>query len=205
MNNKGFTLIELLIALAVFAILATITSSSMYYAFNTRARVTEQAERLASLQLAITMIERDTAQAINRPIRGNEMHLFPAFVGQPDNLELTRAGFANPDSVEKRSNLKRVALLCRDNQLLRRSWDALDPVNRDNYEDKILLSDITTCKFAYLNQNLQVLSEWFEDAFGQDQKSESLPKAIQLTLALKSWGDATFLFILPKALYADKK
>ena len=49
---KGFTLIEILIALTVFAILATITSSTLYYAFNTRTRVNEQSERLSTLQLA---------------------------------------------------------------------------------------------------------------------------------------------------------
>ncbi|MDP1601681.1 MAG: GspJ family T2SS minor pseudopilin variant LspJ [Legionella sp.] len=205
MNNKGFTLIEILIALAVFAILAAITSSAMYYAFNTRARVTAQADRLATLQLTLTMITRDTAQVVNRPVRGSGMEIFPAFVGEPDNLEFTRAGIANPFSAEKRSNLKRVALLCRDNQLIRRSWHTLDAVNRNDYEDKILLSDLVICKFAYLNKRLQILPVWSEGGFLPDEESESLPKAVQLTLSLKDWGEASLLFLIPRALYAESK
>ncbi|NYQ85965.1 GspJ family T2SS minor pseudopilin variant LspJ, partial [Escherichia coli] len=67
-KNKGFTLIEILIALTVFAILATITSSTLYYAFNTRTRVNAQAERLNALQLAISIIQQDTSQTVERAI-----------------------------------------------------------------------------------------------------------------------------------------
>lgn len=204
MNNKmGFTLIEILIALAVFAILATITSSVMFYAFNTRARVTEHAERLVTLQLAISLIERDTEQAIVRAVRGNEMRLFPAFVGQKSYMELTRNGLANPGSQEKRSTLKRIGLLCVDNQLVRRSWDSLDSVDRKNYEDKVLLNNIAKCQFNYLNQNLQLLPEWRENALSQNQKSEPLPKAVQLSLVFKGWGELSLLFQIPKAMYAN--
>ncbi|KTC78261.1 GspJ family T2SS minor pseudopilin variant LspJ [Legionella brunensis] len=202
-KEKGFTLIEILIALAVFAILATVTSSAMYYAFNTKERVNQQADRLNVIQLAIILIERDTTQTIARTIRGNEMHLFSAFIGQPQYLELTRLGIENPNSQEKRSNLQRVAYVCHDNQLLRRSWPVLDPTNRDNYEDRILLDNLLDCKFAYLDHNLQVLSEWRENALQQNQKSQPLPKALQFNLTLKDWGKMSLLFIIPEALYAE--
>lgn len=203
-KQHGFTLLEILIALAVFAILATITSSAMYYAFNTRARVNEQADRLNTLQLAVTLIERDVEQIVARAIRGNEMHLFPAFIGQHQYLELTRNGIVNPNSEEKRSSLKRIAYVCQNNQLLRRSWESLDTTNRKLYEDKVLLDNIVNCKFAYLNHSLQVLPEWRENALQQNQQSEPLPKAIQFTLTLKDWDKMSLLFIIPEALYAGK-
>ncbi|ASQ45780.1 GspJ family T2SS minor pseudopilin variant LspJ [Legionella clemsonensis] len=203
MNKKaGFTLIEILIALAVFAILATVTSSVMYYAFNTRARVNQQADRLNNIQLALLLIERDTTQAIPRAVFGNEMHLFPAFIGQPQYFELTKLGFENPHSLEKRSNLQRIAYICNNNQLLRRIWSTLDSTNRDRYEDRIVLDNLVTCRFAYLNHNLQVLPEWRENAVQQNQKAEPLPKAIQINLTLKDWDKISLLFIIPEALYA---
>ncbi|KTD50692.1 GspJ family T2SS minor pseudopilin variant LspJ [Legionella quateirensis] len=198
----GFTLIEILIALTVFAILATITSSTLYYAFNARTRVNEQAERLNSLQLAISIIQQDTTQTLERPIRGNEMRLFPGFVGQAQYLELTRDGVINPKSSEKRSSLKRVALVCQDGKLIRRTWSSLDPLDRNVYKDKELITNLNDCYFSYLNQNLQVLSEWREQALGQNQRKEPLPKAIQINLKLKDWGKLNLLFIIPEALYA---
>lgn len=200
-KNKGFTLIEILIALTVFAILATITSSTLYYAFNTRTRVNAQAERLNALQLAISIIQQDTSQTVERAIRGNEMRLFPIFVGQPQYLELSRDGVVNPNSVEKRSTLERVALVCQDSKLLRRTWNTLDPVDRNIYKDKVLLDNLSECHFNYLNQNLQLLSEWREQAVNQNQQREPLPKAIQMNLTLKGWGDMNMLFVIPGALY----
>src|SRR5688500_612047 len=127
-KELGFTLMEILIALAVFAILATITSSSLFYAFNTKARVAEQINRLTTLQLAIIQMERDSQQIVLRTVHGNEMQTFPVFIGEPQYLEFTRGGIANPNH-EKRSTLKRVAFLCQNNKLLRRTWPILDTAN----------------------------------------------------------------------------
>lgn len=201
-KTKGFTLIEILIALMVFAILATITSSTLYYAFNARTRVNLQAERLNSLQLAISIIQQDTNQTVERAIRGNEMRIFPVFVGQAQYLELTRDGNVNPKSLEKRSTLKRIALVCQEEKLLRRTWASLDPSDRNIYEDKVLLDNLSACNFKYLNQTLQVLDEWREQAVTQNQRKEPFPKAIQMNLTLKDWGEMNLLFIIPEALYA---
>ncbi|KTD19440.1 GspJ family T2SS minor pseudopilin variant LspJ [Legionella israelensis] len=200
----GFTLLEVLIALAVFAILATITSTALYDAFNTREKLNKQADRLNQLQLAMSLIENDSKQITERPIRSNEMRLFPVFLGTERYVEFTRDGIANPIGQEKRSTLKRIALICQGNQLLRRSWAVLDPVNHNIYEDKILLDNVNKCQLKYLNQNLQVLSEWREKAVNQNQKKEPLPKAIQLNLNLNDWGEASLLFIIPEALYRNQ-
>ncbi|WP_419421011.1 GspJ family T2SS minor pseudopilin variant LspJ [Legionella sp. D16C41] len=199
--QSGFTLLEILIAIAIFAILATLTSSALYYAFNTRARVTAQSDRLTDFQLTISLLQRDTIQMINRPIRGNEMHLFPAFIGQANYVEFTRGGLGNPNSTEKRSTLMRVSLLCKDNQLIRRTWSSLDPANKDQHEDKILLKELSKCQFAYLNKNLQILPDWHEST-GELEQVEPLPKAIQLTLSVREWGKLSLLLPIPKALYA---
>ena len=198
----GYTLIEIMVALAVFAILSTITASAMYHAFNTRARVDVQANQLNTLQLALTLLSRDTEQVIERAVHGDEMRVFPPFVGQPGYLEFTRGGLVNPNGIETRSTLKRVAYLCKNKKLIRRSWESLDTPHRDKYQDKIILKKLDTCKFAYLASNHQILPEWREYAMQQNQKKETLPLAIQLTLTIHSWGNMSLLFALPEALYA---
>ncbi|TAL65624.1 MAG: type II secretion system protein GspJ [Legionella sp.] len=201
-KNSGFTLIEILIALTVFAILATITSTALYNAFTTRSRVNAQAERLNTMQLAISIIQQDTTQAITRAIRGNEMRLFGVFIGRKNYTEFTRDGFINPQSIEKRSTLKRVALVCQDDQLIHRTWESLDVPDRNVFEDKVLLDGLTECRFNYVNKTLQVLNEWREQSMTGSANPEPFPKALQVNLKLKDWGAMNMLFIIPGALYA---
>jgi len=202
-KRKGFTLLEILIALTIFAILATITSSSLYYAFNTRNLVNIQANRLNELQLAISIIQQDTLQIVDRAIRGNEMRQFPVLVGQSEYMEFTRDGFVNPKSRQKRSTLKRIGLACLDGALVHRTWNSLDPIDRNQYEDRVLIKNVNKCTFSYLNQNLQSLPEWREEALNEEQQTEIFPKALQINLTLKDWGPINLLFIVPKALYAS--
>lgn len=201
--NRGYTLIEVMVALAVFAILAAITSQALYHAFDTRARVNVQANQLNDIQLAIALLSRDTEQVIDRSIRGNEMHLFPPFIGQPHYFEFTRDGLVNPGGVELRSTLKRIAFLCMGKKLVRRSWESLDTPSRKNYRDKILLNNLDECSFAYLTNARQILTEWREYAVQQNQKKETLPLAIQVNLNIHNWGKMSLLFAVPEALYAS--
>ncbi|RUR08280.1 GspJ family T2SS minor pseudopilin variant LspJ [Legionella sp. km772] len=203
-RSKGFTLLEILIALTIFAILATITSSSLYYAFTTREKVNLQADRLNALQLAVSIMQQDTSQIVDRAIRGNEMRLFPVIVGQPEYMEFTRDGLTNPKSINKRSSLKRVAFACLEGKLIHRTWSTLDSIDRNKYQDKVLIDNLDECHFSYLNHNLQSLPEWREQALSLDQRAETFPTALQISLSLKDWGKMSLLFIVPEALYAPQ-
>jgi general secretion pathway protein J len=200
---KGYTLMEVLIALSVFAILTVVTSTAMYNAYNTRARVNEQADKLNSLQLAMTVIGRDTKQIIERTIKGEDMVTIPAYIGDDNYTEFTRDGMVNPNSSEKRSTLKRVAYLCRDEQLIRRSWAVLDSPKRKQYNDKILLDNLFHCSMSYITRSRQILDEWRAGAVQQNQKKEPLPVALQLDLNIKNWGKMQLRFIIPEALYGQ--
>lgn len=201
MNAKGYTLIEILIALAVFAILASLSTSAMYHAFTTRSRVTMQADKLNALQLVMTIVQRDAEQIIDRAIRVKDMRLAPSFIGKPHYIEFTRDGIVNPHSREKRSTLKRVAYRCINDKLIRRSWEALDTPTPDKFSDRILLDNLKRCQFAYLARNRQVLASWASNALQQNQKKEPLPTAVQIDLELEAWGNMNLLFIVPEALY----
>jgi general secretion pathway protein J len=200
-QSDGYTLIEVLIALAVFAMLAVITSSAMYQAFTTRSRVNAHANRMNALQLALIVVERDIKQANMRAIRGNEMRIFSPFVGQQTYLEFTRGGLLNPNAMEVRSSLKRVALTCSGNKLIRRSWATLDTPNRQKFSDQVLLENVG-CTFAYLTLAREVLPEWHETVSNsEEEQAELLPIAIQLNLNIQDWGKMSILFVIPGALY----
>lgn len=203
MNHRGFTLIEILIALTVFAIISVITATLMNQAFDTKKRVGAQADALNTISFALTLINRDIAQATLRPIHGDDMHEFPAFTGLPQYLEFTRNSVANPHSKALRSTLKRIAYLCTNHQFIKRTWPVLDIPQRNQYHDKILLTDITSCQFAYMNHAKQILPEWREHAVQQNQKSESLPMAVQFKLTIPHWGSSVWLFSIPESVYGE--
>jgi general secretion pathway protein J len=199
----GFTLIEVIVALAIFAIVATLSSSVLIQAFHTRTHLAAMTERTNTLQLAVTLIRRDLLQVVNRSIRGPEMHLFPPFIGESNYTEFTRGGFVNPNAATLSTTLKRVALLCNEKQLVRRSWLTLDGPSHKDFQDRVLLDHITHCSFSYLSRSREMLPSWRPYALQQNQKNQSIPMAIQLSLTRQGLGEMTLIFIIPEALYGE--
>jgi general secretion pathway protein J len=202
LKELGYTLIEVMIALVVFAIIASISSSVMFHAFDIRGRVAKQADQLGEIQLTMTLLEHDTVQFIPRSIIGTDMHQFASFIGTSSYMEFTRGGMSNPQSVVKRSGLKRISYRCDGQQLIRRSWDVLDTPERQRFEDKVLLSHLETCSFRYISKYRQIMPEWHAYTNSQNQKTQALPSGIQLMINPFGWGTMTLLFVLPEGLYA---
>ena len=202
-KTNGYTLIEVVIALAIFAIVSLLSTSVVMNSFNTYRDLKQKTTRLNRIQLVITMMRYDITQILNRSIRGNEMHLFPPFIGETNYTEFTRAGVINPEQGIKASHLKRVAFLCAKNQLIRRSWYSLDSTSRSAYHDKILLSHLEKCSFAYISRNLERLYEWRPYAVQQNQHQAFLPSAIEFNFEIKKLGPASLLFIIPEGLYGS--
>lgn len=190
MKNKGFTLIEIIIAVAVFAVIASISASVLLNSLKTKQRSYSQIETINQLQLAISLFSKDSRQIVTRPVRGNHMHLFPSFIGEKDYLEFTRGGDINPNAAEQRSTLIRIAYLCKDDNLVRRIWPVLDSPDRDVYQDTTLLSNLKNCKFAYVGMHQNVMPNWYQYTTRQNNKTITtpLPEAIQLSLNLQTLG-----------------
>jgi len=197
--SRGFTLIEIMIALVLFAILASITTSAMYHAFDTRERISKQANQLNAIQLAVSLIKQDTEQAISRQSLGNEQHEFAPFVGQTHYVEFTRDGLINPDGLEQRSTLMRVAYLCKNRQFIRRHWERVDTPARDQHQDRVLLDNLDDCAFAYLTHTKKIQTTWGE--YDSNQNTATWPIALQVTFTWPAFGNMNALFIIPGALY----
>lgn len=183
MKNKGFTLIEILIALAVFTIIASFTASILSQILQIKEQSQEQVEKINNLQLVISLLNKDIKQILERPVRGNQLHMFPSFIGQPDYVEFTRDGHFNPLYNENRSNLIRVAYICKNQTLVRRVWDRLDSPDRDKYQDSILLDSLKKCEFAYIGMHHNIMPNWYQYTIKRDNKSITtpLPIAIQFS------------------------
>lgn len=202
-TTQGFTLLEILVALAIFAILALITSQALKVAFRTKEILFKQTSELSQLELGFALLIADVNQITARPVLGNEMHLFPAFIGQPDYVEFTRSDQAIVTI--KQPPFVRIAYLCKQNKLIRRRFNQLDSQDRKQFLDQTLFEGLSVCRFSYLNATLDVLPLWRSGAIKQNQQIEPLPKAIQVTIEHSTFGNMANLFIIPEALYAHNE
>lgn len=202
MNQRGFTLIEIIIALAVFAIIASFTSYILAQSFNVDKRLKIQRTQQHRLELALILLRRESQQIINRPVRGNEQSLFPAFIAQPDLLEFTRNGNINPNAIAQRSTLKRVAYVCYGQKLIRRTWDLLDSPDRRQFHSQILLDHVKSCGFTYMDAKHQAHNEW--KIISKDKKDQMppFPLSIIFHLNLENLGKMDIVLPLPTGFYA---
>lgn len=202
MKQNGFTLIEIIVALAVFAIMASITSYVLSQSFDINKRVKHQAMQHHQLDLALVLLRRETEQMINRPVRGNEQSMIPALIAHADGVEFTRCGDVNPDAALLKSNLKRVAYLCYGQKLIRRTWSLLDSPDRRQFHDQTLLEPLSACSFTYMDAKHILHSEWRIKPRDRAEQIAPLPSSIILHVVLAKWGPLDIYLPLTAGFYA---
>ncbi len=196
-NQCGFTLIELLVATAVFAILGMLAYSGLNTVLETRAHVTEEAERLKALQLSMSFMQRDIEQTVNRPVRdkyGDEHEALK--LGAQPLISLTHAGWRNPAGLT-RSQLQRVAYDVEDDELIRGVWTQLDGIDVEDFVQTRLLDEVEDIEIRVLDES----GEWHEDWPPSDSPPDeetALPLAVEIQLTLESWGTFRRLIALAR-------
>lgn len=185
----GFTLIEMLVALAIFAMVSAVSFTGIMVMIDNRERVTDHADRLAAVQTAVALLERDLQQAVARPIRDP--------LGDPRDamlsddlaaLEFTRSGRSNPLGV-RRSELERVAYRIEEDTLVRLSWQVLDQPPDPPRRDRALLDNATDISLRFMDDDAQWLPTWPPaDAL---PGAAQLPRAVEVTIALDDLDTVT--------------
>lgn len=198
---QGFTLLEILIALAVFAILSLLTAQGLRQAIQTKNVVFKKMDEVHHLEFALSLLHQDFQQATNRPILGQEMRLFPPFIGLPQRVELTRHVPLGKLTSRKINPFLRVRYRCEQNQLMREIDLEADSLTRSS-QSEVLLRSIQDCHFAFINANHQLLPLWRPGAVRTNQRPEPLPQAVQLHYVDPHWGPTVLIFTIPEALYA---
>lgn len=202
---QGFTLLEVLISLAIFAILALITAQALKVAFRTKEVLFKQNAELTQLEMSFALLSSDITQTTARPVLGNDLRLFPAFIGQPGYIEFSRSDKAIVTNTTKEPPFVRIAYLCKNNKLIRRRFNQLDSIDREQFLDQTILEGLSVCRFSYLNSTLDVLPLWRPGAIKQNQQTEPLPKAVRVAIEHPYWGNMVNLFIIPEALYVNNE
>ncbi len=163
MKISGFTLIEILVSIAIFAILSAFSYAILNQSIISSFILDEKNERLRDIQRSIKFIEQDFIQIAPRPIRSELGEGYSgAITTNPTSgfaLELTRSGWGNPLGLS-RSNLQRVAYQMENDQLNRIHWNVLDRTLGNQFQKDILIDEIESISFTFLNENGEWIQQW---------------------------------------------
>jgi general secretion pathway protein J len=195
-RTAGFTLLELLVALAVFAVVAVLAYGGLRSVLDAREHADRQAQRLAELQSAVSVLGRDVEQVLERGIRNEFGDPEPPLRGGSGTLllELTRAGWRNPAALP-RSDLQRVAYRLDGTELVRLAWQVLDRAQDAAPLEMPLLTGVAAVEVRFFDHALEWRPEWPPPLPGEE--APALPRAVEITLELEDWGRVTRLLRLP--------
>jgi general secretion pathway protein J len=181
-----------MVALAVFGVLSAMAYMTLGQTLDNSDMLTQRMDRLQSLQRTVSYLSSDLVQAAPRPIRadlGSEPALRSSF-GSDFALELTRSGWPNSARVP-RSTQQRVAYRIEDDELIRYHWTTLDRTPGILPVATILLDEVDSMTFRFLQANGDWSDEWPPARGGTSSNTSVLPRAVEITLVLPDEGELT--------------
>ena len=192
LSARGFTLIEVMIALAIFAVVATISYATLSQAAQASRSISDEMQALQTLQRALQTIANDFAQVQPRPVRepvgSAERAELLADSRNTYLVELTRGGYANPLGMQ-RASAQRVAYRFEDGELRRVQWPALDNPLSNEPVEFVLFEDIERVEFRYLPAG----SDNWGTQWPQPGASPAPPRAIEVFIEHARWGEISRL------------
>ncbi len=196
-EQKGFTLLELVIAVGIFAILSALAYSGLNAVLKSSAHTKQVSQQLQTLQTAMSLIQQDLSQIIDRPIRnefGEKEAAIAAAAGTDVTISFTRTGWRNPIN-QPRSTLQRVFYRLDEQTLVRGYWPMLDRAPSATPVSLPLLEGVESIKFEFIRDKQPPTASW--PPLGNDGLPVSgLPQALRIILETRQWGEISRLFPL---------
>lgn len=157
---RGFTLLEMLVVFGIFAAIGVISSQIVSRVIDNQQTMHERGARLAEIQRAMQIIQRDVLQIAPRPVRDELGDPVEALrIGADGLMEFTRFGWRNPLGLP-RSELQRVAYVTQDGDLYRAYWSVLDRAPGVEPNLQALLADVRQVEFYALDVSGNEHSFW---------------------------------------------
>lgn len=197
-ETRGFTLLELIVVLAVFGLFAAMAYGGLNYVLTARKTLEVQMDRTAEWQKAFQRVRNDLELATPRAARNGFGQVEAAFLFEQfgARIEFTRSGWRNPLS-QPRASLERVVYRFDDRtrEFLRETWRVLDRAEDNEPQKLVLLSKIDDARWRFMDSSRQWQERWPPQSAGATASSSNLliPKAIELTLESKDFGEIVWL------------
>jgi len=177
----GLTLIELIVALAVFAVLGTLTYRGTAQLIDSRQRLGSDLERWRAIERALNLIETDLQQlAAPRPVAGRaaaiELHR------SGDDSELRLLSLSSADTA------RRIAFRHAGARLEWLRWPGRDAHEAPRVDT--LLDTVSAVRWRFLG------SDGWLDHWPPGSSPGSIPAGVELQLDLPGAGTLTRLYAL---------
>ncbi|WP_406610196.1 type II secretion system minor pseudopilin GspJ [Agarivorans sp. JK6] len=196
MKQRGFTLLEMLVAIVIFALLTMAAYQVLQGVMRSDEISQRHGESLQALQRAMFFMQRDFTQLAPRSVRDETEEQRPLIIAEKYllesddmGIEMLVLGWRNPQSVIRRSQLQRVAYVLKDEKLIKRFYNHPDAVVGYEPREMVLLSDVEELNFRFHGS-----SGWSQ----QVSDSNQLPRAVEVTLRHKDYGELRRVFLSPE-------
>ena len=181
--HHGFTLLELLVAVAIFAVVASLAWGGLDAIVRSRRVLDDEALQLANLQRAFGRFDRDLTAALPRPIRNERGQVEPALAGDAQRLAVSTWSSAGGGVAEPL--LQRVSWHCSDDQLRRTHWAAPDRTFATAKQEQVLLDKVTDCRLRSRAQDGPTSKRWPQP----EMPANVLPRGIEFGFRLDGHGE----------------
>ena len=187
--DRGFSLIELVVALSIFAVVGLMAQQGLVTMLRGSERLSERAEELAELQVAVARITRDIENATARPWRSGVRQAEPPFTLARGGADLTVVRTAPPDPTgEAVSAFLRVvyaASTTEPNRVRRAEWRRVDAPPSQPDRTGLVSPLVTSVQFSALDGRSWVTA-WPPETAATDGKP--LPDAVAIEITTTRWG-----------------
>jgi len=191
-RETGFTLIELVVAVAVFAVLATLAYGGLANTLAAREQITRAHDELARVETALLLLEADIANVVPRPVRDELGATMPALLAPADRPEFEFTRYVDDSYADVPAvRLKRIAYTLADGKLVRAVWPILDRVPGSVPRRTTLLEGVQELSCRFHDQ--QWFDYWPQAATAANDRR--LPAAVEVRLRFAS-GDTVRRVIL---------
>jgi general secretion pathway protein J len=180
-SENAMTLIEILIAMILFSVIATMGYGGLSNIIDLQREQKRIQREQEDIQRVLLIISRDFYQIVPRPVRNNTGAVIASvhFDSNNNTIEFTRSGNSHPITFN-RSQFLRVGYTLEDDQLYRLHWHHLDRVLSTIPEKNLLLRDIDSIKFRFMDKTKIWKKTW------SPRNVNEIPNAIEMILTMQN-------------------
>lgn len=197
-SPRGFTLLELLVAVAIFAVVASIAYTGLAQIARSGNATQAAVDALLEQRRWMAQLESDLEQVVARVSRGPFGETEATLVGTGNQL-LFASRRLQADAGGLSSGLQRIRLERRGDQLLRSVRLRLDPGPLEERDEQVLVRGVRRFELRYLDARLEPQNQWPRIA---DPRLDSLPRAIEMVIEAEGTGVLRRVFELPETEHA---